>query len=170
MWTWGVLAHDVVRSGILHTRAQTLFGYTVSDYLLILTLSLPSRLAPSASLTVVGVLPRVFWLAGVFLRRKKICVGVVGTRTDWMLKGEGVGMTTSLLQYVTRFEGGGRDCWVWTGRLQGESAVVLPVCRIPVSICCAKRRATSFTRLLKGGKPVHHFPRFRPHIFLRIEF
>ena len=42
-------------------------------------------------------------------------------------------MTTSLLLYVARFDGeeivgfGG-------GRLQGKSAVVLPVCRIPVSI------------------------------------
>ena len=51
------------------------------------------------------------------------------------------------------------------GRLPGESAVVLPVYRIPLSIYCAKRRTTSFTRVLKGGKPVHHFLRFRPHIF-----
>ena len=28
--------------------------------------------------------------------------------------------------------------------------MVLPVCRIPVSICCAKRRATSFTHALEG--------------------
>ena len=47
--------------------------------------------------------------------------------------------------------------------------MVLPVCRIPVSICCAKRRATSFTHVLEGDKPVHHFPRFRPYIFLRAE-
>ena len=53
------------------------------------------------------------------------------------------------------------------GRLQGELAMVLPVCRISVSICCAKRRETSFfTHALEGDKPVHHFPRFRPHIFL----
>ena len=78
-------------------------------------------------------------------------------------------MTTPLLQYVSRFDGEGRDYWVWRGRLQGELAVVLPVCRIPVSICCVKRRATSFTRVLEGDKPVHHFPRFRPHIFLRAE-
>ena len=45
--------------------------------------------------------------------------------------------------------------------------MVLPVCRIPVSICCAKRRATSFTHVLEVDKPVDHFPRFRPHIFLR---
>ena len=43
--------------------------------------------------------------------------------------------------------------------------MVLPVCRIPVSICCAKRRETSFTNVLQGDKPVHHFPRFRPHVF-----
>ena len=44
--------------------------------------------------------------------------------------------------------------------------MVLPVFRIPVSICCAKRRETSFTHVLEGDKLVHHFPRFRPHIFL----
>ena len=47
--------------------------------------------------------------------------------------------------------------------------MVLPVCRIPVSICCAKRRATSFTHVLEGDKPIHHFARFRPHIFFRAE-
>ena len=70
-----------------------------------LTLSLPSRLAPSARLTV-GVPPRSLWLAGILLRRKKICAGVVGTRIDWVLKGEGGEMTTPLLQYVARFDGG----------------------------------------------------------------
>ena len=29
------------------------------------------------------------------------------TRTDWVLKGEEAGMTTPLLQYVARFDGGG---------------------------------------------------------------
>ena len=47
--------------------------------------------------------------------------------------------------------------------------MVLPVCRISVSICCAKRRVTSFTHVLEGDKPVHHFPRFRPHIFIWAE-
>ena len=47
--------------------------------------------------------------------------------------------------------------------------MVLPVSRTTVSICCAKRRATSFTRVLEGDKAVHHFPRFRPHVFLRAE-
>ena len=32
---------------------------------------------------------------------------------------------------------------------------MLPVCRILVFICCAKRRATSFTHVLEGDKPVH---------------
>ena len=63
---------------------------------LTLTLSLPSRLAPSARLTV-GVPPRALWLAGIFLRRKKICAGIVGTRIVWVLKGEGGGMMTPLL-------------------------------------------------------------------------
>ena len=43
--------------------------------------------------------------------------------------------------------------------------MVLNVCRIPVSIRCAKPRATRFTHVLEGGKPFYHFPRFRPHIF-----
>ena len=98
-----------------------------------LTLSLPSRLAPSARLTV-DVPTRALWLAGIFLRKKKRCADVVGTRTDWALQGEEGGMTTPLLQYVARFDEG-RDCWVWRGRLQGELAMVLPVCRVPVSIC-----------------------------------
>ena len=71
-----------------------------------LTLSLTSRLAPRARLTV-DIPTRAFWLAGIFLRRKKRCAGVVGTRTDWVLKGEEGGMTTPLLQYVARFDGGG---------------------------------------------------------------
>ena len=62
---------------------------------LALTLSLLSRLAPSAKLTA-GVPPRALWLAGIVLRRKKRCAGIVGTRTDWVLKREGSGMTTSL--------------------------------------------------------------------------
>ena len=45
--------------------------------------------------------------------------------------------------------------------------MVLPVYRIPVSICCAKRRATSFTHVLEGDRPIHHFLRFRPHVYLR---
>ena len=72
-----------------------------------LTLSLPSRLAPRTKL-MVGVSPRALWLAGIFLRRKKICAGVVGTRTNWVLKGEEGGMTTPLLHYVARFDGGAR--------------------------------------------------------------
>ena len=71
-----------------------------------LTLSLTSRLAPCARLTV-DVPTRALWLAGISLRRKKRCAGVVGTRTDWVLKGEEGGMTTPLLQYVARFDGGG---------------------------------------------------------------
>ena len=71
-----------------------------------LNLSLPSWLAPSAKLSV-GVPPRALWLAGIFSRRHKRCTSVDGTRTDWVLKREGGGMTTPLLQYVARFEGGG---------------------------------------------------------------
>ena len=72
-----------------------------------LTLSLPSRLPPRARLTV-DVPTRALWLAGIFLRRKKGCAGVVGTRTDWVLKGEEGGITIPLLQYIARFDGGER--------------------------------------------------------------
>ena len=129
-----------------------------------LTLSLPSGFAPSARL-MVGVPPRTLWLAGIFLRRKKRCAGAVGTRTDWALKGEEGGMTTPLLQYVARFDGGGRDCWVWREKLQGELAMVLSVCRIPVSICCAKRRATSLPIMCWKGTSLSTISRVFVPIF-----
>ena len=94
-----------------------------------LTLSLTSRLAPCARLTV-DVPTRALWLAGIFLRRKKRCAGVVGTRTDWVLKGEEGGMTTPLLQYVARFDGGGeifgfggggyKESWPWCSGKRAE--------------------------------------------------
>ena len=93
-----------------------------------LTLSLTSRLAPCARFTV-DVPTRALWLAGIFLRRKKRCAGVVGTRTDWVLKGEEGGMTTPLLQYVARFDGGGeifgfggggyKESWPWCSLFVG---------------------------------------------------
>ena len=93
-----------------------------------LTLSLTSRLAPCARLTV-DVPTRALWLAGIFLRRKKRCAGVVETRTDWVLKGEEGGMTTPLLQYVARFDGGGeifgfggggyKESWSWCSLFVG---------------------------------------------------
>ena len=93
-----------------------------------LTLSLTSRLAPCARLTV-DVPTRALWLAGVFLRRKKRCAGVVGTRTGWVLKGEEGGMMTPLLQYVARFDGRGeifgfggggyKKSWPWCSLFVG---------------------------------------------------
>ena len=93
-----------------------------------LTLPLTSRLAPCARLTV-DVPTRALWLAGIFLRRKKRCAGVVGTRTDWVLKGEEGGMATPLLQYVARFDGGGeifgfggggyKESWPWCSLFVG---------------------------------------------------
>ena len=93
-----------------------------------LTLSFTSRLAPCARLTV-DVPTRALWLAGIFLRRKKRCAGVVGTRTDWVLKGEEGGMATPLLQYVARFDGGGeifgfggegyKESWPWCSLFVG---------------------------------------------------
>ena len=97
-----------------------------------LTLSLTSRLAPCARLTV-DVPTRALWLAGIFLRRKRRCAGVVGTRTDWVLKGEEGGMTTPLLQYVARFDGGGeifgfggggyKESWPWCSLFVGFSSL-----------------------------------------------
>ena len=93
-----------------------------------LTLSLTSRLAPCARLTV-DVPTRALRLAGIFLRRKKRCAGVVGTRTDRVLKGEEGGMMTPLLQYVARFDGGGeifgfggggyKEIWPWCSLFVG---------------------------------------------------
>ena len=99
-----------------------------------LTLSLTSRLAPCARLTV-DVPTRALWLAGIFLRRKKRCAGVVGTRTDWVLKGEEGGMATPLLQYVARFDGGGeifgfggggyKESWPWCSLFVGFPSLFL---------------------------------------------
>ena len=50
-------------------------------------------------------------------------------------------MTTTLLQYVARFDNGGEIVgFRWGGWLLliEESAVVLAVCRIPIFTCCAK--------------------------------
>ena len=78
-------------------------------------------------------------------------------------------MTAPLLQYIARFdgrgeivgfgEGGDEKSWPWCSLFVGFPSLL--------SICCAKRLETSFTHVLVGDKPVHHFPRFRPHIFLR---
>ena len=117
-----------------------------------LTLSLTSRLAPRARLTV-DVPTRAFRLAGIFLRRKKRCAGVVGTRTDWVLKGEDGGMTTPLLQYVARFDGGGARFLGLEGEVTRRVRHgALPVCRIPVSIWCDKLRETSFTVPAESGR------------------
>ena len=88
-----------------HTSAD-LIRLLCTPQALPLTLSLPSRLVPSARLAV-SVPPLALSLAGIFLRKKKICPGEVGTRIDWVLKGEGGGMTIPLLQYGARFDGGG---------------------------------------------------------------
>ena len=102
--------------------------YSGTLYPTSLTLSLPSRLAPSARLTV-DVPTRALWLARVFLRRNKRCAGVVGTRTAWVLKGEEDGMTTPLLQYVAWFDregeivgfvgGAYKESWPWCSLFVG---------------------------------------------------
>ena len=116
-----------------------------------LTLSLPSRLAPSARLTV-DVPTRALWLVGIFLRRKKRCAGVVGTRTDWVLKGEEGGTTTPLLQYIARFDGGGEnlgfggrgynESWPWCSLFVGfPSLLVAPSGEKPAYPCVGRGQA-----------------------------
>ena len=86
-----------------HTSADPIRLLCIRLAIIPLILSLPSQFAPSERFTV-GVPHRALWLVGSSLRRNKICVGVVGTRTDWVSKGEEGGMTTPLLQYVARFD------------------------------------------------------------------
>ena len=105
MWTWESFSSRCWTFRRTHTSADPI-RVLCTRLALSLTLSLTSRLAPRARLTV-NVPTRALWLAGIFLRRKKRCAGVVGTRTDWVLKGEEGGMTTPLLQYVARFDGRG---------------------------------------------------------------
>ena len=118
-----------------------------------LTLSLPSRLPPRARLTV-DVPTRALWLAGIFLRRKKRCAGVVGTRTDWVLKGEEGGINTTLLQYIARFDGGGeifgfgggghKESWLWCSLFVGFlSLFVAPSGEKPALLVCWKKTSLS---------------------------
>ena len=51
----------------------------------------------------------------------------------------------------------GPDCAVICNLINTHTHM-LPVCRIPVSICCAKRRETSFTHVLEGDKPAFSSP------------
>ena len=60
-------------------------------------------------------------------------------------------MTTPLLQYVARFDGGARFLGL-EGEVTRKLVMVLPVCRIPVSICCDKRRETSYTVPVQSGR------------------
>ena len=127
-----------------------------------LTLSLPSQLAPRARLTV-DVPTRALWLTGIFLRRKKICAGVVGTRTDWVLKGEEGGMTTPLLQCVARFDGGGeifgfggggyKEGWLWCSLFVGfPSLFVAPSGEKPALPMCWK--GTSLSTISRFFVPI----------------
>ena len=118
-----------------------------------LTLSLPSRLAPSARLTS-DVPTRALRLARIFLRSKKRCAGVVGTRTDWVLKGEEGGMTTPLLQYVARFDGGGeifgfggggyKESWSWCSLFVGFSSLLRQAARNQLYQCVGRGQACPF--------------------------
>ena len=130
-----------------------------------LTLSLPSRLAPSARLTV-DVPTRALWLAGIFLRRKKRCAGVVGTRTDWVLKGEEGGMTTPLLQYTARFDkegeifgfggGGYKESWPLCSLFVGfPSLFVAPSGEKPALPMCWK--GTSLSTISRVFVPIFFF-------------
>ena len=127
-----------------------------------LTLSLPSRLPPRARLTV-DVPTRTLWLAGIFLRRKKRCAGVVGTRTDWVLKGEEGGFTTPLLQYIARFDVGGeifgfggagyKESWLWCSLFVGcPSLFVAPSGEKPALPMCWK--GTSLSTISRVFVPI----------------
>ena len=72
---------------------------------------------------------------------------------------------TPLLQYVARFDGGGEIVGFGWGRLQGEWAVVLPVCRIPVSISPSGEQLALLT--CDGeGQACPPFPAFSaPYVF-----
>ena len=129
------------------------------------TLSLPSRLAPRARLTV-DVPTRALWLAGFFLRRKKICARVVGTRTNCVLEGEEGGMTTPMLQYVARFDGGGeifgfggggyKESWPWCSLSVGfPSLLVAPSGEEPALPMCWK--GTSLSTISRVFVPIFLF-------------
>ena len=134
----------VVMCNLINTHTHTmcnLINTHTHKHTLSLSLSLPSRLLPRARLTV-DVPTWALWLAGIFLRRKKICAGVVGTRTDWVLKGEEGGITTPLLQYIARFDGRGeifvfggggyKESWLWCSLFVGfTSLFVAPTCEKP---------------------------------------
>ena len=130
-----------------------------------LTLSLPSRLAPRARLTV-DVPTRALWRAGIFSRTKKRCVGVVGTRTTWVLKGEEGGITTPLLQCVARFDGGDeilgfegggyKKSGPWYSLFVGfPSLFVAPSDEKPASLVCWK--GTSLSTISRVFVPIFFF-------------
>ena len=130
-----------------------------------LTLSLPSRLAPRTKL-MVGVSPRALWLAGSFLRRKKRCAGVIGTRTNWVLKGEEGGMMTPLLQCVARFDGGAKifgfegggykESRPWCSLfVEFPSLFVAPSGEKPALPMCWK--GTSLSTISRGFVPIFFF-------------
>ena len=142
-------------------RAQTLFGYCLSDLL-------PSGFAPSERLTV-GVPPRALWLAGVFLCKEKICTGVVGTRIDWVLKGEGGVMTTPLLHYVIRLFDG--ECEI-VGFEWGGCKESRPWCSLFVvfpSLFVAPSGEQSVLPMCWKGTSLSSFPAFSSPYFFRAE-
>ena len=114
----------------------------------------------------VDVPTRALWLAGIFLRRKKICARVVGTRTDWVLKGEEGGMTTPLLLYVARFDVGGeifgfggggyKESWPWCSLFVGfPSLFVAPSGEKPALPMCWK--GTSMSTISRVLVPIFFF-------------
>ena len=64
------------------------------------------------------------------------------------------GTSTRTLDWLARQDRIARSCA--TGQINTHT--------VPLSIYCAKRRATRFTHVLEGDKPVDHLPRFRPNI------
>ena len=129
-----------------------------------LTLSLPLQLAPRTKL-MVGVPPRALWLAGIFVRRKKRCAGVIGTRTNWVLKGREGGMMTPLLQCVARFDGGAEmfgfegggynESRPWCSLVEFPSLFVAPSGEKPALPMCWK--GTSLSTISRGFVPIFFF-------------
>ena len=110
------------------------------------------------------------WLAGIFLRRKKICAGVVGTRTDRVLEGEERGMTTPpLLQYVARFDGGSgnfgfggggyyKESWPWCSLFVGfPSLFVAPSGEKPALPMLCWKGTTLSTIISRVFAPIFFF-------------
>ena len=90
-------------------------------------------------------------------------MGVVGTRTDWVLKGQEGRITIPLLQYIARFDGGGKifglggggykESWLWCSLFVGfPSLFVAPSGEKPALPMCWK--GTSLSTISRVFVPI----------------